>query len=124
MATVHDMPTTHPLDRKRSLAVAVIAIGLCLVCESFMLATRGRLLEIAADFELELPFISMFAVSWVLPILLAAVTLLAVMIEFIPVRPHVADLCNAIIFVVALLVLSVYVVGIFSPLMSLMIGLS
>lgn len=124
MATVKDDPATKPMAHSRSLLLAVIAIGLCVTVELFVLSTRSNFGNIATDFEIELPVISTVALSWVLPTFLAAVILIAVIKEFIPALRQVADGCNGIILLIGLAGLAIYVAGVFMPLFSIITGLS
>lgn len=124
MATVKDSQTVQALAPARSLVGAVVAIGLCIFVELFVLATRGRIGEIVTDFELELPPISVVAIGWILPILLAVLILVAIAKEFIPAPPQVVNRINGVIALIGLGCFAIYLFGTVMPLFSLVVGLS
>ena len=119
MATVKDSPTVPSLAPSRSLLGAVIGIGLCIFVELFVLATRGRIGAIVADFELDLSLVTVVAIGWVLPTLLAALILVAIIKEFIPALRQRLHGSNGVIVLIGLGCFAFYIAGIFMPLFSL-----
>lgn len=107
-----------------SITLAVIAIGLSVLAEGAILASRHRFVAIFEEFEMDIPVIARFAIGPVLPLLLGAVILTGSIKELIPALRPAVDKWNLAILLFGLGCLAIYVVSIFAPLMTLITGLS
>jgi uncharacterized BrkB/YihY/UPF0761 family membrane protein len=109
---------------RRPALLAVVAIGLGVLVLALIVATRGRFQQLIAEFEIALPFVTLVALSPLLPAILAVIVAVTVAKECWPRRRSLADVWNGSVLCLALFSAAVYVVGIFSPLMKLIEGLS
>jgi hypothetical protein len=99
-------------------------VGLSIVTEVLVVATRARFCELIADFELPLSLVTSLALGPALPILLAAIVVVTVANEFIPHSSFISNAWNGSVVCLALACLALYLAGVFAPLMTLVRGLS
>ena len=107
-----------------SIALAVISIGLCVLLEGAILASRQRFSRFVDEFEIDVAVVTRFAIGPIFPALLAAVIFSAIFKEFVPGLRPALDLCNLAILLIGAICFAIYVVGVFAPLMSLIEPLS
>jgi len=107
-----------------SVALAVISIGLCILVEGAILASRQRFSRFVDEFEIDVAVVTRFAIGPIFPALLAIVILAAIFKEFVPGLRPALDLCNLAILLIGAFCFAIYVVGVFAPLMSLLESLS
>ena len=85
--------------RSRSLILPVLAIGTSTAVVAVMLTTRAQFDDMIADFDISVPWFTNFALSPVLPSLLAVVTLVTVIKEGIgQMEPLVNNWNRVVIF--------------------------
>lgn len=124
MATVKDSPSIELSAAPPRWALPMIAIGVCVIVELFVLTTRNRFAEMFEEFELELPLISTAATGLMLPAVLAFVILLAMVKELIPKPRSISVGLDSAVLLFGTVFLTLYVLGIFVPLFKLVSGLS
>lgn len=123
MDTFNDLSAADPAPR-RSALLATLAIGSCAFVELCVLATRGRFERMFTEFELELPSLTVYALGWALPTLLAIVLTAAIAKELVPAFHRVADAVNMVALLMAIGCLLFYLAGMFVPLLKLIQALS
>lgn len=118
-----DVPES-PVRSIGSVVLAVLAIGVCVVAEVAIVASRHRFTRFIEEFELAVSLVTQFALGPVLPILLANVIVAAIVKELAPVSHLLRDRCNLFILVLGAGSIGTYVIGIFAPLVNLIDSLS
>jgi len=108
----------------RSPFFAAVAIGLCVLVELLLLATRGRFEMLFTEFELDLSSVTQLAIGWILPTLLATVILMAIIKEFVLSHRQMRDRLNWIVLLAGASCLAVYLAGICGPMLTLVQALS
>jgi uncharacterized BrkB/YihY/UPF0761 family membrane protein len=111
-------------DPRRSALLAVVTLGLGVLVLALIVATRGRFQQLIADFEIPASLVTSVALSPVLPSILAVILAATAAKEWLPRFRSLADVWNGSVLCLALASAVVYVVGVFSPLMQLIEGLS
>lgn len=107
-----------------SIALAVVSIGLCVLVEGAILASRQRFSRFVDEFEIDAAVVTRFVIGPIFPALLAAVIFSAIFKEFVPGLRPALDLCNLAILLIGATCFAIYVIGVFAPLMSLLEALS
>jgi hypothetical protein len=89
-----------------------------------MLVTQNNLAKLLLEFDIQLPFATRIACSPVLPFVLLAITLVAIVLSTFGKFHPFANRWNGMLLVASIAVLAFYLWGMFSPLMQLIVGLS
>jgi len=89
-----------------------------------ILVTQRNFAKIFVEFDIQLPLATLFACSPILPLVLLAITIIAIALSVLGDYHRFADRWNGMLMVFSIIVLATYVWGIFSPLMQLISGLS
>ena len=89
-----------------SVLLAVCAMGFCAAVLGWILNTRGRFVQVFADFELLLPAITHLAIGPVLPAVLAVLTVAGIAKEAIRPLGTARDWLNVVILFLAAVCLS------------------
>ena len=126
-----DMTTPAPpstatmiLPQRRSLLRFVVACATGLFVLSIISASRGRFLHLIAEFQVAFSPITSFALGIALPISLVIVVAATIAIELLTERHSVKNAWNATAICLELACLAAYIIGVASPLMVLIEGLS
>ena len=116
--------TRYRTSPRRSPVLAFSATGLSFITAVLVVATRARFRDLIADFDLPLSFVTSFALSPAIPILLAVILIVTVANELIPHSSSISNAWNGIVVCLALGCLAIYLAGVFAPLMTILRGLS
>ncbi len=120
-------PTTIAKRQVRSvasIALAICTFGLCIVGAVVMFASRVKFARLFDDMGLEMSIVSRFAIAPLLPVLLLFLAISGIPKELIPACRGIRDWWNLVLLLFGATTVMVYIVGVFSPLMSLIDGLS
>ncbi|MEQ8786632.1 MAG: hypothetical protein RIC55_10050 [Pirellulaceae bacterium] len=108
----------------RSFLLAAVAIALAVCVTAGIAATRGRFEQLIVEFEMDVPTVTAVALSPLFPVALAVLVALTIVKELIPGIDPIANHWNRGVTCLALVALAIYVIGVASPLMSLIQALS
>jgi len=109
---------------RRSGLLACIAIVFAFLMAISILVTQRNFAKIFVEFDIQIPLATLFACSPILPLVLLAITIIAIALSVLGDYHRFADRWNGMLMVFSIIVLATYVWGIFSPLMQLISGLS
>ncbi len=112
------------LQSAASTALAVAAIGVCLVGEVAILASRMRFTRVFDEFEIATPPFTAAALSPLLPALLGIAILVGIMKEFIGMAPSAVAKLNLVLLAFGLGIPAIYVVGVTAPRLKLIDSLA
>ena len=120
------VPHKGPRRSVRSILLAVISIGSCLLVEGAILATQHRFSQFIADFGLNLnaTVVTRCATGPFLPTLLAIVIFAAVLKEFVLVSQPLRNKCNCVIMLIGAGCFTTYLACVSVLMKSLMFALS
>jgi hypothetical protein len=107
-----------------SIALAVCAIGLCVFAAMAIVASRGKFSRMIDEFAIDVSVVTEFALGPLLPAMLVVISLATIAKEFVPAFRAGRDAGNFVVLLLGAIALAIYVVGIFSPLLTLIAGLS
>ncbi len=123
-----DIGKVNVVDEQRrsfpSIVLAVCAIGLCLFGPIIILVSQRPFLRLFEDMGVELSIVAQISLSPLLPMLLVALGMSGIIKEFVMPFRSIRDWWNAFILFSGGVAMVIYVAGMFSPLMSLIEGLS
>jgi hypothetical protein len=108
----------------RSILLAILAIAAASSSAMIIMVTRGRFEQLIAEFEIPASMVTSFALGPVLPAILALTAALTIAKECLERFKPIANVWNGSVVFVSIACLSIYAMGIFNPLMSLITSLS
>jgi hypothetical protein len=111
-------------SHRRSSVLAGSSLVVAILIGTAILATQHSFARMYLEFEITLPLVSSVACWGGLPILLLVVASVAFLIGYHPRIQPLGNRISVTVFVFTAITLSIYVWGMFAPLMNLIEGLS